>query len=256
MIRILEDFGRFTDFAFRTVRSLPRTMLRRPDAVLRQFEKVAWGSLSLVIIAGACVGLVTWLQTRRMLVAYGVEAVLPSVLTAAVFVETGPILAGLLVAGRMGAGLAAELATMVLTEEVDAREILGAPTIPTLVAPRALACAAAVPLLTVVIDASAFLGALIAEMSAGTLGYAVFGTRALDFLRLSDVIPATAKTVIFGALIAIVACWTGLKSDRSTESVGRAATQGVVRAMLAVFLADVLLVPWIQLLVAAVDWTT
>jgi phospholipid/cholesterol/gamma-HCH transport system permease protein len=254
LIGRLVEFGRFIDFAFRSLLAMPGSLLRQPGVTIRQFERVAWGSLPLVFVAGVSVGLVTWLQTRRLLVVYGIEAALPSVLTAAVFVETGPILASLLVAGRMGAGLAAELASMTLTEEVDAREILGAPVIPTLVAPRATACAVAVPLLTVIIDVAAFLGGLVAELSAGTLGAQVFSARSLDFLRLSDIVPATLKTALFGFLIAIVGCWTGLRADRSTEAVGNAATRGVVRAMLVVFLADVLTVPWIQVVVEAAGW--
>src|SRR5258708_21610877 len=105
-------------------------------------------------------------------------------------VELGPMLAGLLVAGRMGAGLAAELGSMVLTEELDARAVLGAPAVPTLVAPRAIACALAVPFLTVAIDAAAVLGAMAAEHSAGSLSPQVFCHKSLLYLTLSDVVPA------------------------------------------------------------------
>jgi phospholipid/cholesterol/gamma-HCH transport system permease protein len=246
MLAFGEWLGRFLAFAMRTIAAMPGALAKRPGEVLRQFDRVTWGSLPIVLAAGVSVGLVTWLQTHRLLVSQDAVELLPSVLTAAVLVETGPLLASLLVAGRLGAGLAAELGSMTLTEEIDAREVLGAPAIPTLVAPRAIACMAAVPFLTVVLDASALLGALAAELAAGSLSPELFGNRALDYLYLSDVLPATLKTALFGLLVGLVGCRTGLDADRSTEAVGRAATRGVVRAMLAVFAANVVVVPIIQ----------
>ncbi|WP_152051173.1 MlaE family ABC transporter permease [Tautonia marina] len=246
--------GRFVDFALRVILAAPVAIVRRPGEVLRQFERVAWGSLSLVSVAGLSIGLVSWLQTRRLLVRYGVEATLPSVLAAAVLVETGPMLASILVAARLGAGLAAELSSKVLTEEVDAAEVLGASAIPSLVAPRVVACALAVPLLTIVLDTAALLGGLAAELTGGSLSAQAYAERCLDYLRLADVVPGTLKTVIFGLIVGLVGCWVGLRSERSTEAIGSAATRGVVASVLLIFGANVLLVPLIQWGTAAVGW--
>jgi phospholipid/cholesterol/gamma-HCH transport system permease protein len=236
----------FGGFAIRACAAIPAGIVRHPGEVVAQFEQVAVRSFPIVLGAGLSVGLVTWLQTHRLLVQHGAESALPSFLAVAVLVELGPILAGLLVASRMGAGLAAELGTMVLNEEIDAREALGADPLPGLVAPRAIACLLAVPLLTVIIDASAMLGGLGAELTAGKLTAELFWSKALAFLRLDDIIPATLKTSVFGLLIGLAACWTGLTSGRSAEAVGRAAIRGVVRSVLAVFASNVLMVPVIQ----------
>jgi phospholipid/cholesterol/gamma-HCH transport system permease protein len=190
LVSRIVEFGKFVGFATDVLIAIPRALIRRPLEILGQFERVAWGGLPLILAAGSSVGLVTWLQVRRLLAEYGAEQNLPSVLAAAVLVETGPVLASLLVAGRMGAGLGAELGSMTLTEEVEAREVLGAPTLITIVAPRAIACALAVPLLTVLLDSSALLAALAAELAGGSLSTQAFQSRALDYLRLSDVVPA------------------------------------------------------------------
>ncbi len=242
----LAQFGQFIWFSARVIGALPSALTSRFGLFLRQFERVAWGSWPLVVTAGLSVGLVTWMQAHHLLARFGLESALPSFLAAHVFIETGPMLAALLVAGRMGAGLAAELASMVLTEELDARQVLGARLIPSLIAPRVLACAIAVPLLTLWIDGSAVAGGLIAEATAGTMSAGLFWARCLDHLGLIDVVPATLKTALFGLLIGLVACWTGLKAGHSTEAVGHAATRGVVGSMLAVFAANVALVPLIQ----------
>lgn len=241
---------RFGDFCLATMAMMPSSILRRPAEVFRQFERVAWGGVPIAATAGLSIGFVTWLQARRMLIEYGAEASLPSVMALAVLVETGPMLASLLTAGRMGAGLGAEMGSMRLNEEVDAREVLGAPIIASLVAPRAVASMIAVPLLTVVLGASALAAALIAESINGATSPRVFAAHIFDFVRLRDVIPSTIKTAAFGLIVALVGCDAGLKADRSTDAIGRASTRGVVRSMLAIFVVNAFFVAFLRIWIA------
>ena len=232
----------FVDFTAATVGAIPLALIRRPREILAQFDRIAWGGIPIAAVAGLCIGLVTWLQLHRLLLTYGAEGRLPSILAAAILLETGPILASLLVAGRMGAGLGAELGSMLASEEIDAREVLGAPTIGALIAPRAIASIVAVPLLTVVLDVSALIGGLVAELVGGSSPLGLFQSHYFDFLRWDDVTSATLKTAVFGLIVALVSCDAGLHTNRSTEGVGLAATRGVVRSMVAIFLVNVVLV--------------
>jgi phospholipid/cholesterol/gamma-HCH transport system permease protein len=105
--------------------------------------------------------------------------------------------------------------------------------------------------MTVIIDVSALFGSLTAELAAGSSTIPLFWNKTLVYLRLSDIVPATLKTGVFGVLVALVACWTGMNADRSSEAVGRAAISGVVRAILMVFGANVAMVPCIQVVALA-----
>ena len=172
----------------------PGSLVHRPGEVIAQFEQVAVKSLPIVVGAGLSVGMVAWLQTYRLLAAHGAESTLPSFLAVAVIVELGPLLAGLAGRGPDGgwAGRRARL-SMVQNEEIDARIVLGTDPIATLVSPRAIACALAVPLLTVIIDASALLGSLAAELAAGKSTAALFWSKSLVFLRLAGCRPGDAQ---------------------------------------------------------------
>jgi len=251
----LEALGRFVDFLARALAAIPGALVGRLGEVIWQFEQVAIKSLAIVVGAGASVGLVTWFQTHRLLAAHGAESALPGFLAVAVVVELGPVLASVLVASRMGAGLAAELASMTQNEEIDARLVLGTDPVAGLVAPRAIACMVAVPLLTVMIDTSALIGALAGETVSGTLSPVEFWRDSLRFLKLSDALSATLKTGVFGLLVGLIACWTGLNAEPSAESVGAAATRGVVGSTLAVFAANAALVPCIQVATEWLGWS-
>jgi phospholipid/cholesterol/gamma-HCH transport system permease protein len=170
-------------------------------------------------------------------------------LALAVVLEFAPIGAGLIVAGRSGASLSAELGTMKLTEQIDALEAFGISPLQKLVGPRVAACIVTLPLLTVFIAYLALLAAYIAEAMGGSMTATQFINEALRVLTLRNTIPATLKTVVFGYVIGITGCYFGIRAEGGTEGVGYAATRSVVVSIMLVLVANVFLVRVIQILV-------
>ncbi len=211
---------------------------------LRPLYGVLVGGLPLAIVTGVALGVVIWLHTRDVLARSGTGAVeyLPTLLAAAVLLELGPVGAGLIVAARTGASLGAELAAMRVSEQIDALELLGGSPLRRLVGPRAVACVVAVPLLHILITATALASGFAAETLTGSTTYLKYDTAAVRELLLEDVIPAGLKTLAFGAVVGLTGCFIGLYPRPGSEGVGRAATDSVVACVLLVLLADVLLV--------------
>src|SRR5262245_29310016 len=247
LLHPLENLGHFAHFAFRSLMALPFALLRRPGALLNQLYQIFLGALPLAVAGGAAVGAVIWMHGRPALRAAGVQGVdvekaLPQALSLVVVLELAPIVAGLIVAGRSGASLGAELGSMRLTEQIDALMMLGLSPLRELVGPRVLACMIALPLLTIFVACAALGSGFLAELVAGSLTWTQYQTELLRPLRLRDVVPSLLKTVAFGFLVGVTGCQAGLEAEGGTEGVGRAATRGVVLSILLVMLADVLLV--------------
>jgi phospholipid/cholesterol/gamma-HCH transport system permease protein len=247
MLAYLENLGHFLYFALRTLVSLPSS-LRQPRELGRQLHGIFFGALPLGVVAGLALGGVVWLHLHSVLQRFGATQFLPQALALAVVLEFAPTGAGLIVAGRSGASLGAELGSMRLTEQIDALEAMGQAPIRLLVAPRVLACMVALPLLTIFIIYCGLAGSFAAELAGGNLSWVQYRTECLRGLRLTDVIPATVKTVVFGYLIGMSGCFFGMEAKGGTEGVGRAATRGVVVATLLVLASNVVLVRLIQLL--------
>jgi phospholipid/cholesterol/gamma-HCH transport system permease protein len=244
---LLEWLGRLSAFALRAV---PAALfaVTRPALWLRPLYAIAVGGLPLAVVTGLALGVVIWMHTRDVLARTGPGAVeyLPTFLAAAVLLELAPVGAGLIVAARTGASLGAELASMRVTEQIDALELLGVSPVRRLVGPRVLACALAVPLLHVVIAATALGSGFVAELVTGATTYLKYDAQAVRELLLEDVIPAALKTLVFGLVVGVTGCFLGLRASDGSEGVGRAATDSVVACVLLVLAADVLLVGFIK----------
>lgn len=224
--------------------SLPGGLLR-PREIVRQLYLFLIGSAPLAVTAGLALGAVIWLHLHRALIQVGGPGAvryLPQALALTVIMEFGPLAAGLIVAGRSGSRLAAELASMRLTEQLDALETLGQSSVRVLVVPRVWAAMLSLPLLTVIIDYLALGAGYGAEALGGNMSWALFSRECLQVLSVGRVLPAVLKTLTFGFAIGVSGCYVGMASQGGAESVGHSATAGVATSIFLVLLLDVCLV--------------
>jgi phospholipid/cholesterol/gamma-HCH transport system permease protein len=182
-----------------------------------------------------------------MLVQFGATADIPVFQSLAFFNEIGPLVTGLLMAGRVGAGIGAQLANMRATEQIDAIETISVDSFKLLVVTRVIACCVMLPLLTVFMDTAGILGGFLSEHLVSHLSWTLYFQRAFDGVTLADFIPPTLKTAVFGFLIATISCFYGYTTNEGSEGVRKAATYSVVISSLMIILTDVILVKLIFL---------
>ncbi len=210
--------------------------------VWNQISEVGWRSLPLVVSSGFAVGLVLTLHTRSTMIRFGAESLIPTVQSLAFFNEIGPLVAGLLVAGRVGAGIGAELANMRVNEEIDAIETFSIDSFKLLVVPRILACLLALPILTVFMDVAGLAGGYVAERAYSHITFHLYLNRAFSQMGWATFIPPTLKTAVFGFIIGLISSWYGYTAIEGSAGVGRASTNSVVTSSVLIILADVILV--------------
>ena len=209
---------------------------------MRHLFELGCRSLPLIAASGFAVGIVLSMHTRASLARFGAEALIPAGLGIALVRETGPLTAGLLLAGRIGAGIGAELGAMKVTEQIDALEALAVDSFSYLVVTRVVACVIALPILTSVMNFTGMLGGYVAEHAITGVPLRTYFNQAFSLIQFADLIPATLKTCVFGFIIATVACYLGINTTRGTEGVGQASTRSVVYSSILLILANVVLV--------------
>lgn len=244
---VLEWFGDLGIFFGRLVKAA----LRRPfewREFLRQLDAVGPKSLPLVLLAGGATGVVMSLQMREALVRFGAKSMLPAVIVFSMMKETGPIITALVVSGRVGAGIGAELGSMKVTEQVNAMEASAVNPMKYLVFTRVLACVLMLPLLTLAAIAGGIFMGWVAENLADPISLQHFIQTGMRTAEFSDFLPSVAKTTVFGLIIGLVASFQGMNTRGGTEGVGRSATSAVVLCSLFVILADVVLVKLSQVI--------
>src|SRR5918995_799548 len=210
--------------------------------IARHVYEIGWKSAPLIATSGFAIGVVLSMHTRASLERFGAEAMIPAGLAIALIRETGPLTAGLLMSGRVGAGIGAELGAMQVTEQIDALEASAVDSFKFLAVTRILACVLSLPLLTVVMDFAGMLGGFLAEHAITDMSFALYFTRAFSLVEFQDFIPATVKTAVFGFIIGSVASFLGFETRGGTEGVGQASTRSVVLASIFLIASNVVLV--------------
>jgi phospholipid/cholesterol/gamma-HCH transport system permease protein len=236
-VRALTTLGDFTIFSWQTfswaVRRRPA-----PRTLLPSFYLVGVRSVPVVAITGMFIGMVMAVQIYNEFYKMGIATRLGSMINITIVRELGPVLAATMLAGRVGSAMAAELATMKITEQVDALAVLGAHPLHYLVVPRLLACVLLIPLLTVMADFMGIMGgALICTRVYGVESH-FYWLHTADFVRIWDVIMGMIKAVFFGCAIGLISCHRGLHSQAGAEGVGRASTEAFVASFIAILVLD------------------
>jgi phospholipid/cholesterol/gamma-HCH transport system permease protein len=213
--------------------------------LIRQLDEIGSKSLPLVVLAGAAIGVIISLEARYSLSRFGAKSMFPATLVYSVIQVMGPIITGLVVSGRVGAGIGAELASMKVTEQIDAIEASAINPYRLLAATRILACILMLPLLAVATDACALLTGWFAQALVAPLSFRQFISTGFDGATFSAFLPPTFKTAVYGLIIGLIGCFQGMSTRGGAEGVGRAATNSVVLGSLFLILADVVLVKFI-----------
>ncbi|MBN9559821.1 MAG: ABC transporter permease [Alphaproteobacteria bacterium] len=219
--------------------------LLRPPFYWRMFGRalleIGYFSLPVVALTAIFTGMVLALQSYTGFARFSAEGAVASVVVLSVTRELGPVLAGLMVAGRVGAAMAAEIGTMRVTDQIDALSTLSTNPMKYLVAPRLLAGAIALPLLVIVADILGVMGGYIIATFKLGFNQAFYLKNTLDFLQPTDVISGLAKAAVFGFIIALMGCFQGYNSRGGAQGVGAATTAAVVAASILILAFDYVL---------------
>jgi phospholipid/cholesterol/gamma-HCH transport system permease protein len=218
-----------------------RAIVSRPfyfHDVVEQFDQIGIGSLTVVLLTGFFTGAVLALQSGITLDQFGARPFVGRLVSASMIKELGPVLTGLMLAGRIGSGIAAELGSMVVTDQINALRALGTDPVRKLVVPRVLAGFFMAPVLTVIADTVGILGGWIIAVYQLRVASGLYWTSITEALYLQDVWMGIIKPFFLGYVIVTIGCHVGLRTKGGTQGVGRATTNAVVAASVAVIAVD------------------
>ncbi len=210
--------------------------------LLKQCYLIGYKSFPLVAITGFIMGLVLTIQSRPTLAQFGAESWLPAMVAVSIVREIGPVITALICAGKVGSGIGAELASMKVTEQIDAMEVSGINPVKYIIVTRVAAATLMIPALAIVSDAISLYGSYVGVNLKGDVSFHLFFSQVFAALNFKDLFPAITKTFFFGFAIGLIGCYKGYNSNKGTEGVGKAANAAVVIASLLVFIIDMVAV--------------
>ena len=233
-ILAIQDFTYLFVNSFRNVFSPPRYYV---DTLI-QMDIIGFGSLPIVLLTGLFTGAVLALQTYRTLQTFGEVGLMGEAVALSVVRELGPVLTALMVAGRNSSGIASEIGSMLVSEQIDALRALGTDPLRKLVSPRLYATLFTLPLLTIVADFMAMIGGYFVSVSIAKLTTDEYWTSVYQSLNFHDVTQGLLKPFFFAVVIALVGCYFGLNTTGGTEGVGRSTTRAMVTASVLILVID------------------
>lgn len=229
-----QEYVRLTAAAFRGIVSPP---LYRHD-IVEQLDLIGFGSLTVVLLTGLFTGMALASQSGMTLDQFGARPVVGRLVSASMIKELGPVLTALMLTGRVGSGIAAELGSMVVTDQINALRALGTDPVRKLVVPRMLAGIFMTPFLTIISDAVGITGGWLVARYQLQVNSGLYWSSVVKGLYMEDVWMGLIKPIVFGFLIVTVACHVGMRTSGGTAGVGKSTTVSVVAGSVAVIAAD------------------
>jgi phospholipid/cholesterol/gamma-HCH transport system permease protein len=206
--------------------------------IIHQMDRIGVGSLTIILLTGFFTGAVLGIQSESALRRYGAVSITGQLVSITLVRELGPVLSALMMAGRIGSGIASELGSMVVSEQVNAMRALGTDPTRRLVTPRMIATIMTLPLLTILCNAVGLGGGWVIARYKLLISSSQYWSDAMNALQFSDVFGTLAKPLVFGFIISMTGCYVGLRTHGGTEGVGKSTTQAVVSSSILVITAD------------------
>ena len=238
--RVVMSFGRFTDFCFTTARWMSGDVFipKRWRNVLLQMYEVGTKSIPIIMLTGAFIGMVMAVELFEQFRSFGQETRLGGIIGLSVVRHLGPVLAAIMLAGRVGGAFAAELGTMNVTEQIDALRVMGAAPVRYLVVPRLLACVIMIPVMTVFSDLLGVLGGWVITVKAFGVTNESYWTFSAEFIMSWDVFSGLIKSLFFGVSIGLICCYKGFNCKPGAQGVGQATTDAFVTSFVAIIILN------------------